>query len=53
MSRVPGYAPIIEYCGGTEIAGSFLSSTMVQVMLASRLSPCCRRYAYNRDDDDD
>lgn len=30
MSRVPGYAPVIEYCGGTEIGGSYLSSTMVQ-----------------------
>ena len=30
MSRCPGYKPVIEYCGGTEIAGSFLSSTMVQ-----------------------
>jgi acetyl-CoA synthetase len=29
MSRVPGYAPVIEYCGGTEIGGSFLSSTMI------------------------
>lgn len=28
MSRVPGYAPVIEYCGGTEIGGSFLSSVM-------------------------
>jgi acetyl-CoA synthetase len=30
MSRCAGYKPVIEYCGGTEIAGSFLSSTMVQ-----------------------
>lgn len=30
MSRSPGYKPVIEYCGGTEIAGSFLSSTLVQ-----------------------
>jgi acetyl-CoA synthetase len=30
MSRVPGYAPVMEYCGGTEIGGSFLSSTLVQ-----------------------
>ena len=28
MSRVPGYAPVIEYCGGTEIGGSFLSSVL-------------------------
>lgn len=30
MSRVPGYAPIVEYCGGTEIGGSFLSSCLTQ-----------------------
>jgi acetyl-CoA synthetase len=30
MSRVTGYAPVMEYCGGTEIGGSFLSSTVVQ-----------------------
>uniref|UniRef100_A0A6V0C542 AMP-dependent synthetase/ligase domain-containing protein n=2 Tax=Pseudo-nitzschia australis TaxID=44445 RepID=A0A6V0C542_9STRA len=30
MSRVPGYAPVMEYCGGTEIGGSFLSSTLIQ-----------------------
>jgi len=29
MSRVPGYAPVMEYCGGTEIGGSFLSSTLI------------------------
>ncbi|VEU40020.1 unnamed protein product [Pseudo-nitzschia multistriata] len=29
MSRVQGYAPVIEYCGGTEIGGSFLSSTLM------------------------
>ena len=29
-SRVSGYAPIIEYCGGTELAGSYMSSSMVQ-----------------------
>lgn len=30
MSRVQGYSPVIEYCGGTEIGGSYLSSTLVQ-----------------------
>eukprot|EP00536_Pseudo-nitzschia_multiseries_P001634 jgi/Psemu1/181537/e_gw1.21.18.1 len=30
MSRVAGYAPVMEYCGGTEIGGSFLSSTLIQ-----------------------
>ena len=37
-SRVSGYAPIIEYCGGTEIGGSFLSSTMVQPNVPSMFS---------------
>ena len=37
-SRVPGYAPVIEYCGGTEIGGSFLSSTMVQPNVPSMFS---------------
>ncbi len=38
MSRVPGYAPIIEYCGGTEIGGSYMSSTMVQPNVPSMFS---------------
>lgn len=38
MSRVPGYAPVMEYCGGTEIGGSFLSSTMVQPNVPSMFS---------------
>lgn len=25
-----GYKPIIEYCGGTEIGGSFVSGSMLQ-----------------------
>lgn len=37
-SRVPGYAPVIEYCGGTEIGGSFLSSTMLQPNVPSMFS---------------
>ena len=37
-SRVPGYAPIMEYCGGTEIGGSFLSSTIVQPNVPSMFS---------------
>lgn len=37
-SRVPGYAPIIEYCGGTEIGGSFLSSTVIQPNVPSMFS---------------
>jgi hypothetical protein len=38
MSSVPGYAPVIEYCGGTKIGGSFLSSTLVQPNLPSMFS---------------
>jgi len=38
MSRVKGYAPVIEYCGGTEIGGSFLSSTVVQPNVPSMFS---------------
>jgi acetyl-CoA synthetase len=29
MSRA-GYKPVIEYCGGTEIGGAYISSTLVQ-----------------------
>ena len=38
MSRVPGYAPVVEYCGGTEIGGSYLSSTLVQPNVPSMFS---------------
>jgi len=37
-SRVPGYSPVIEYCGGTEIGGAFLSSTMIQGNVPSMCS---------------
>jgi acetyl-CoA synthetase len=37
MSRA-GYRPIIEYCGGTEIAGSYMSSTMIQPNVPSMFS---------------
>jgi acetyl-CoA synthetase len=37
MSRA-NYAPVIEYCGGTEVAGSYLSSTMVQPNVPSMFS---------------
>lgn len=37
-----GVAPVMEYCGGTEIAGSFLSSTMVQPNIPAMFStPVC------------
>jgi acetyl-CoA synthetase len=38
VSRVPGYAPVIEYCGGTEIGGSYLSSTLMQPNVPSMFS---------------
>ena len=37
MSRAH-YAPVIEYCGGTEVAGSYLSSTLVQPNVPSMFS---------------
>jgi acetyl-CoA synthetase len=30
MSRVTGYSPVIEYCGGTEIGGGYITGTVVQ-----------------------
>ncbi|KAG7669817.1 hypothetical protein KSW81_007961 [Nannochloris sp. 'desiccata'] len=30
LSSLAGYCPVIEYCGGTEIGGGFLSGSMVQ-----------------------
>ncbi len=30
LSALAGFRPIIEYCGGTEIGGGYLSSTMIQ-----------------------
>jgi acetyl-CoA synthetase len=38
MSRQMGYAPIIEYCGGTEIGGSFLSSVLCLPNVASHFN---------------
>ena len=38
MSRVQGYAPVVEYCGGTEIGGSFLSSCVLQPNAPSMFS---------------
>ncbi|CAE7483664.1 AAE17 [Symbiodinium microadriaticum] len=37
MSRA-NYKPVIEYCGGTEVAGSYMSSTMVQPNCPSMFS---------------
>jgi len=39
-SRV-GYRPVIEYCGGTEIAGGYISGTVVQPQVASAFSTAC------------
>jgi len=41
QSRVPGYAPVIEYCGGTEIGGSFLSSTLAHSNVPSLFATPC------------
>ena len=30
LSALAGFRPIIEYCGGTEIGGGYISSTMIQ-----------------------
>lgn len=38
MSRVQGYAPIIEYMGGTEIGGSYLTSSIIQNNIPSMFS---------------
>mmetsp|Transcript_3572 Transcript_3572/g.5288 ORF Transcript_3572/g.5288 Transcript_3572/m.5288 type:complete len:726 (-) Transcript_3572:449-2626(-) len=38
MSRVQGYAPVMEYCGGTELGGSYLSSTLLQPNIPSLFS---------------
>lgn len=38
LSSLAGHKPIIEYCGGTEIGGAFLSSTMMQDNYASQFT---------------
>lgn len=30
MSRVPGYRPVVEYCGGTEIGGGYICGSVAQ-----------------------
>lgn len=35
MSRVEGYAPVLEYCGGTELAGGYMNGTMLQPQVRS------------------
>ena len=38
LSALAGHKPIIEYCGGTEIGGGYLSSTVVQPNVAAAFS---------------
>jgi acetyl-CoA synthetase len=38
LSQLAGGKPIIEYCGGTEIGGGYMSSTMVQPNVAAAFS---------------
>lgn len=38
MSRVKGYRPVIEYCGGTEIGGGYVMSTVIQPSAPSTFS---------------
>lgn len=38
LAALGGYCPVIEYCGGTEIGGAFLSGTMVQPQAAATFS---------------
>ncbi|GFR42552.1 hypothetical protein Agub_g3459 [Astrephomene gubernaculifera] len=38
MSRIRGYRPVIEYCGGTEIGGGFLSGTLLHPCAPSTFS---------------
>lgn len=43
MSRVTGYAPVLEYCGGTEIAGAYIAGCMLQYVVIywhRQLSEC-------------
>ncbi|WIA40404.1 hypothetical protein OEZ86_013761 [Tetradesmus obliquus] len=37
-SRVQGYRPVIEYCGGTEIGGGFLAGCLLQPQAPSTFS---------------
>ena len=41
MSRVPGYAPVIEYCGGTEIGGGYISGTIIQPAVSACFTTPC------------
>jgi acetyl-CoA synthetase len=41
LMHLAGYAPIIEYCGGTEIAGGYVAATMVQPNAPSTFTTPC------------
>jgi acetyl-CoA synthetase len=41
LMHLAGYKPIIEYCGGTEIAGGYVAATMVQPNAASTFTTPC------------
>ncbi len=41
LSLHAGYKPIIEYCGGTEIGGAYISSTLLQANVPSQFSQVC------------
>ena len=41
LSSRAGYKPVIEYCGGTEIGGGYISSTMVQPNVPSCFTGYC------------
>ncbi len=41
LSMKAGYKPIIEYCGGTEIGGAYISSTLLQPNVPSCFSTPC------------
>ncbi|MEE2828606.1 MAG: AMP-binding protein [Myxococcota bacterium] len=38
MSRVPGYRPVVEYCGGTEIGGGYICGSFVQAQAPATFS---------------
>jgi acetyl-CoA synthetase len=38
LMHLAGYRPIIEYCGGTEIGGGYISSTVIQPNVPSTFS---------------
>jgi acetyl-CoA synthetase len=38
LMSLAGYKPIIEYCGGTEIGGAYITSTLVQANIPSLFS---------------